>query len=1084
MPDGTRVPLAAVAAHEVPALADRAARSALAVADATGDPAVLGITGAGVAAVTADDMEPYEEVRARFETWRENPYQGNMSAGAWPGPVTWELAPGVEELEGVVVLPGADETSRDYPLEHAFVLDVDELDGVADLYDEDHWSGGMTVTYWPETPLERLARNAEALPAGEAWAVTGGGTYSRPVDATSPVNPLDEAATRYVHAVTGAVTGTVLSSPVASPCCYALAGGRAFTVVAWMKASAVVRATARVVAESTDGTVTLRVLEGPSRVVGTSWERHVFTVVEATSPGTWSIPGQHRRYLELEVTDGSGDLSVRLPHVYAGAEDRGDLAGLGAVPLPLPFGKRMAVTSTGRPRLINRMDVTGDGAHGAVTAFTLAVGTPDDNLLVGVYGGPGDGCARIPEPVALLPADDDGAGWTSGGWAGVSLEEVDTGPGGWVWVHKLEPSHEVDLTPDVVRVTVGRTADADPTDATNPLGNYAAAQLQVDLDNTDAKWSPFRVDYLSVAHQLEAAVGTVYTNRHGNPSALTGVGEWLEGAWDAGALEVAPTLAGIAPATGRGGMSEDAPVWACMPVMPGSRWEVEALIAADGFATVALVEGDGVTVLVAATPMTPGMWVPYRVVVDVPDTAAAGASLRVGVATPTGTAWVSDPSFTRLDPDNGDAVVEVAEAAPAGVFYVTVWPQDTASPTLSVDAVDALSLYGDGETAAELLRDVYLSDVLVQVARYAFDIPTDRTVVPDSAGPMPWVLPPSTELSTFVADLAKAEARTLYLDGLGRLVAQNRQYVETDTTGEYRQDNAAISLATPLSLDTVRNRVNVIGSVVREEASRSDVAYLGEQEPPNPATWTVDMQAREWLLVPSGKVATYTLFYEDAAAVADAALEEGYAYSRGQVLPTVGSRPLVNRLEPLDPETENVVGGFLGWELTTYPTFATLRLKAGGAGASTFDMFVPYLRFTGLRIQEGEVVETVTRPASAAQYGNRPVDVTVRLVTDSGFLEAVGKDVLDTWSLVAEDGSKWLPDLQVAALGDPWRELGDRVLAAEPVSGIGGDYRVVSHVYDGGAGAASDLYLRQVPSGLQFMFLDVDTLDGPGVLGY
>lgn len=1474
-PDGTRVPVVAGGVPTVggdvtsrtPVAADRSARSALIVANGS-EQDVQGISGAAIAAVTADEMEPFQEVRVRFDTFTENPYAGNMTNAPYPSPKTWESAPGLSTYAGPGgwTTPGS-RLPQDYPIFQLFQLDVDQLDTVSVPYPFDYYAGlGQlpVVCYWPATPLDRLARNAEALPAGAAWVAAGGGTYSRPVDATAPENPLDAAATRYVHRLTSAVAGSSLTSPV-SPCTYAYSQGRPFLVVLWVKASAPMVVAADMVAEWLNGT-NVRTFTGTGQAVGTEWQRCVFLVTDPEVGGVYA-PFEHNRRVRVRVVSGSGTLSVRLPHAYAGRDDRGDSEGLLAVPTPRLIGTRMAVVPTGRPRLVNRVDVTGDGAHSAVTAFSgwgwPAAGSPTHGFY---HGGPGDGAARMGAPMALLPADP--SNWLSGGSLTVVLEECSSGPGGYVWVQKIEPSYEVDLTPDVLRVTVDRTADADPTDSTTPLGNYAASTLQVDLDNTDGRWSPFRVDYLSVAHQVEAAVGVVYTNRHNDPAAV-GLDE---AAWAVDELVSGPEIGGVLPSCGRSGygggggdvilyawtatadaspstetingvetrrneianpaptstgwagitssnsftsghlvatvngvtssstgprsqvttaagstvvtpgaayylraevrhsrgvpmevrpwfmladgtyvlyhvsptvtgtsswvpvvMSGTVPATAVrmgyqfvvksnlvtseigdvyevrnittdpgayfdgdtpdvvpvgvppvarVPVAPGGVYLVSALVAAEGAGAAPVVRLAGGAVLYSAPALTPGGWVPLRARVTIPTTAPAGSLLEVGL---TAAGWVADPSAVLVDPDyqtvyaaagaanasvatetkagvltrtnrvfwpsaepptpggtigwsgygstfttsaeeswqgtssfkavvslfgsnrgivvnsfgmqsipegvtvqltgrvkagpgnsgplmsgafllrdqpaaltygilaplplvavgNGwyefttmhtvptgrtltnlyvcantaanqtsqvgdtfyfdgiyvgepgayfdastppadpeDRVIEVVEATPAGVFYVTAWPMDTSSESVSVSAVDALALRGDADSRAELRRDVYLSDVITDLALEGFDIPSAHTVVPESPGPMPWLLPADTKLSTFMADLAKAEARSLYLDGLGRLVAQNRQYTETEVSAEYRQDNAATRLATPLSLDMIRNRVNVVGATVRAETTRTDVALLGEATPPNPATWTVNMEDREWLLILSGQTITYTLFYEDAAAVADVELAAGFAYSRPQVLPTVGTRPLVNNLEPMADPDANVGGGKLGWFLTTYPTFATLRLKAGGAGATMFDMFVPHLRFTGVRIQETPITETMSRQVSVDQYGDRPVEVTVRLVTDSNFLGTVGVDVLETWSLVGDDGAKWLPDLQVDALGDPWRELGDRVLAAEPVSGIGGEYRIVSHVYDTGHGAASGFYLRQVPSGLQFMALDVDTLDGPAVLGY
>jgi len=165
-----------------------------------------------------------------------------------------------------------------------------------------------------------------------------------------------------------------------------------------------------------------------------------------------------------------------------------------------------------------------------------------------------------------------------------------------------------------------------------------------------------------------------------------------------------------------------------------------------------------------------------------------------------------------------------------------------------------------------------------------------------------------------------------------------------------------------------------------------------------------------------------------------------------------------------------------------HDTFAIVRVRNGWGVTGSGGNYLVHLALDGTVLNTGTLTVRRDGALSQARYGVRPADVRLAVGSSPALLDAVAGDVLDTWDMVDETGAPTLPDLRVTTTGDPWRELGDRVVVSEPASGIVGEFRVVSHVLDVGVGMGSSLHLRRVDAGVVYMVLDVDTLDGPTAL--
>lgn len=1139
-PDGTREVLSGPGSF-----ADAAARSVIGSRAATGMAPT--ITGAAVQAPTADVVRTYAEVRVLFERAQDQPEGFVWDAAPGDGGGAWESYPGFPDGN-----PGH---SRDAVRTTSTVLlamtDSTLTDSPARLLGEDVTADDVPgAIRFTDAELLPLGTNPAADPAdGTTWTATAGTTALVP-DGGAPAVPWGDGDDLglWAHEWASPTAGAYVAG-AATPAAYHRHPGRPFTVTVWARTTA---GTMRVAPEIREAGATITDPAQPF-LVTTEWTRHAITLADTTT-GTMTAPSLAFRL--QEATDPGATLRFRLPQAYAGAHDRGDTEGMRALPVPRGGWVITGQPASGQAQQLNRVDVHGSDQFGHVTAAHLDVIQAGAVTATATDGGPGRRSLRV-GVVAELHGDGTDH-------VAVTVEEVaptgatDT-PG--VFVQLVDPMLEVDATDDVQRLTVSRAAEADPGDATSVVGNYAAADLSVDLDNTSRQWSPYRADYMAVGHEVETAVGVVYLNRHPDPRGLTGEG------WDDGhVVPVVPDPDGFAPPA-EGAVRGAGALSGVLDVGPGRysvrlwvrgaddptavvgdtavqlwtdpdgdglvdvpedttpapeqglqdpdgdglyTWpagvEVQPLVPAPEVYHLVDEDGDGLYGFAAGVAPDAEGLIPVESVPSLTDpdgdhlytptwsgTIAPDTPPSVGVSrwqqvdrvvdvtgdlalTVSAGTWVEATAaeVVRLDPDTDDPV-EVVEATPMGRFYVTAWPMATDSPTVTLSAVDVLGYLGGTFWTPELTQGVGIAEAITEVARGALDLGEDQVTVLDSGRVLPWRPPSRDSVGTQLANLAMADVLTLYTSPDGGLMARNREGVEDDLGAEYGAGNALVAASTPLALDDVLNRLEVTGHPLEADVHTTTLATVGSSSPPDDDGEPYEPGSEEVELTP-GQVEHLVVTPEgddvEAILVVDVGAVYAYHLSGGR---TAG--PNVGRA--LD-DGQAVPSGVVGVSVANEGTQARVRLENRAGGTVT----VSHVALAGRAVRRRSLTVERTRPWSRRRYGTRGTELDVPLGMDPSLLEAVADNVLDLHSLTDEDGRHVLPDLEVLVMGDPWREPGDRVLASEPDSGIGGEYRVVSHDLDVGVAMTSSLYLRRALTGYRFAVAGVDTADGPAVTGY
>lgn len=1063
------------------------------------------------AAVRGDVVEPHAEVRVKYET--SSRLLPQLSGGGLPiyDLNSWayqaQIIGGVAQTTPLLTSPRATFGGnylpnvvgmgyRRNPDWRPQVLDETPLDtaqigpSVDPNIDPTYWQpqgqrgkilAGIPMAEVPVNPLVRPVANPEAEAAGSAWNVAAG-TYSR---TSSPTLPTLGLPGTNAHRVSGTISAHSLTSPWV-PCAYTLAVGREFTAAAWVTAS-VPGSTYRVVLEFRDGSASATyTLTGPAVVVDGP------TRLAATMPVPSSLPytlvaGSARVRVECvtAATGGTGTLDVRGAHYYAGT-DRGDTEGLRAVPVPFTFSLGGAVLS---PILVNRLDLHGvDGKCVTAAYAQVTDGSNTSTNATGWGGSPGRMTIRLSRTVptrVYTTANPFGA-------ATVYVEEVNTGPGGYLWLTSIEMSREADLTDRLVEMEVDRSLDSDPSDSTVPIGNYAATAGRVELDNTDRALSPMRTADADLGREIEVVAGVVYSNRHRDPLA-----DGLDStAWN-GTLDVAPTDRDGSPPPLPRGARGGLVAGACVRVNPGERWRASAWLttmqpgANPHYDILVVWSNSAGTILTQNIGTAPGNRWDWR---EMDEQAPAGASmLELRVSANGGTAWIVAPVFERIDVVTG-RVTEVVEQATAGVFTSVDWPTATDSDTVSISLLDTLAGSRGSQAVAERLwTGVEAGVSIAMVAREYLDLGDDEVVVPTTSAVIPLTLP-TTTAAQMIADLAKAGALTAYTDGTGRLVARGRDQVSATTDAEYREDNALIRAGLPFAPDLVRNVAAVTGHPVTFVPSY-ELATVANDDPTDVTVAGWKLSGQEIRVPYGGTVSLIVTWESDAALDAVVAVARGYrAADVGTVNPprfaeegTAGHSYTVPKVGGGSGGVFISDGSWVKTRIAVYPTFGRVTITFSeiiDAGLLPGDVLIDHIEIRGTAAIVGSVTQEFTRADSVEAYGRKPVAVDVRLGQDLGQLSVIGTDILDNYSLRDPSGERWLPDLEATVLGDPWRELGDRVLAREPDSGIGGEYRVVSHKIRVGQAMESEFYLRRVVTGVTYITSDVSTLDGPDVLGY
>lgn len=927
---------------------------------------------------------------------------------------------------------------------------------------------------------------------------------------------------------TGALAvGACLVSPwgVAA---YALAPGRVFTVAGWVRVGvADALSTAPVLrwvveaqrwdavsATSTGEAVTLhRWTSEPFVVRAGQWTRVARPVavpsdwwqeaVAAPQAYDYVINAAGRWRVRLEVVTApsrdaaTSTMAVRGAHLYAGA-DRGDAAGLLATPVVglQAFGVGIPAA---RAFPVNRIDVHGVDRLSHVTAAYATV--QYGPTIADQRGGVGASAGRL--TIRLRSPLPDAATVTA---VRVRVEEVAGGPGGPFALQRVVGWREVDATDDVVSVQVERATDADPTDSTVPVGNFAAATASLRLDDAGGDYSLFGRSYLDLGHRIELAQGFAYTNRHPDPMGVrAAAGDLASGGYvtpptpyDA----VAPVLQPVT-ADGRGQMppavtqATGSDLCVAAPMPEGATVRASVWVRWTG-ATVAdqprvtlggglgVVDAGGVTqfALVSSVEMVPAAE-PGR---DAPDTwwlvkvpavtLPAGCDRVALIVHRTGTAagvTIAAPVFERVVDDPSApgrwAPVEVVETAPAGVFYSTSWGDSATDRTVDVQAVDVLGLRS-GRPLSELVRvGTTVAADLRHVARRYLDLGDDQLIIDATNVYLPYATP-ADDVGTQVADLAKVAALTVHTDGLGRLRGvTGAGSLDPEPDAAYASSTSLVAASTTLTPDVVRNDVRVVTHPVQVGPVET-VASVGFEDPPVfPFPW--DAGDPRWIVIPPNVPVTIELEYGPTV---DPAFRYGWVSSTsgGVTIPT-GT--------PVTGWTTDSAVLIEDLEVTATRARVTFRAAMPPAPDNP-TVYVLRAWVEGRPVEEMDVALRYTRPASIAAFGRRPVDVSVRLAQSQAAAPSVAAGVLDAYSLRDEDGRRWLPDLDVETLFDPWREVTDAMLVQAPDRSLGGLYRVVTHRQAVDVGGTSGIYARRALTTTARFTLDVSELDGDDRLTY
>lgn len=958
----------------------------------------------------------------------------------------------------------------------AGTLDVDAVKARPGATAGAYVDGASTNGVWTGTP-HTSPSYVQTVPAG---------AYTRPVDGTAPALGLPGASV-WVHRRTGALAAGQRVSSTWGDSRYALMPDRSVTVAGWVGCtlpSGGLAPVLRWVVELLDvndlttyGGRVLRLTSAPFAPPSGGYRRVAHTL---TLPGGVPVPEFARPVkvrVHLEVVDprngtpAGTTLSLRGVHLYAGT-DRGDAAGLLAVPVLDDVTVKATAAGTPYPFEVSRVDVHGNDRLGMVTSarVTLRQGVSTYSEWTGASPG------RLTVRGAPVRNVNDVV---------VHIEETNTGPGGPIVVQTVQAWHEVDATLDVAALAVERATDADPADSTVPIGNYAASSLALTLDDPDGEYAIFARSYLELGHRVDVATGFAYTNRSPDPQAVDAFAAGVAGteAWPVVLAGTSPVAACQADSFGQlppalyGGSSlasaiYDAPQHTTAPAGEGwvvrasvwVRWDgptrptirfagaFEAPMVGGGW-SVALASGGNVADLSARAA---GVWwlvdlgsltVPVGAnVVTIAASSSVSDSTRVQVAAPT---------FERLDPATL-AVVEVVETAPAGVFETTSWDSNLPGQTVNVQAVDVLAAAGDGDLSQDIVRNTTAELEITSLAREYLDLGADQVVIANQVTSLSYLFPVD-RVSTQLADLAKVAVLTAFTDGLGRLVALPRQDVAGTVQAAIRDDLSLIAAGTAVTPDVVRNDVRVTVHPVTASAGAVELAYAGREVLPA-LPWAYEPDPADIVLNPGESV---EVLLEHAPADG-----EVWSYAWRAIAFPVGTVLTMFETAP--------AAGF-DIRVDAYATFA--RMSASLSSSATNPVRIFRVSGTGRPLTVADTTQRFTRQESIDAFGRRPVAVDVRLAQSPALARAVATDVLDNYSLRDDTGERWLPDLSVTMLGDPWRELGDRVMVRDVDGGLGGEFRVVSHRYGYGVGAESALYLRRTPTGLDWFVLDESMLD-------
>lgn len=370
-----------------------------------------------------------------------------------------------------------------------------------------------------------------------------------PSGTTTYVTGLETGPYAYATSSVVAAGGEVLSAQW-SPCSYyfhGTAGQRAglpprqFTLRAELSLDATTAATV---------TCRLRMVVRPSsaggavRVVGvgqwvtltaaaagkTPFQR-ISSVITETGVAPDSASREMRLEIEIQSATGSTRLWWKNTEMYAGQPRAW---GAGRRAYSLPYGGVFLRVRTnfsdadgfGPPRLVNRVDVHGDARLGQVTSARVR----SEMLVAGPSWGEvrdwgvASGAGRL--SVADYAAEDLVDSVT------VHVEELSSST---LWLSSIDAQLIVDVSDRLVSSRRERQREADAGQATLPLGNFEAATLSLDLDNSDRQLSPTANDAIDVGHRIESAWHITYDDPDLGPDAVFAIpaGVYYTTTWNA-----------------------------------------------------------------------------------------------------------------------------------------------------------------------------------------------------------------------------------------------------------------------------------------------------------------------------------------------------------------------------------------------------------------------------------------------------------------------------------------------------------------------------------------------------------------------
>lgn len=927
---------------------------------------------------------------------------------------------------------------------------------------------------------------------------TSPGSYARFADPLAPALGLTPSSV--VHRRTAAaIFGERLSSPW-GVCAYTLASPRLFTVAGWVRFTPPASGSQtppllRWVVEFYDSAGTGQWAVARSAAfapASTVYLRHAATfTLPAAAKGVMDRARAHLEIVASNGGTGAMDLSLRGAQLYAGS-DRGDTEGLKAVPLPTPL-TWVAYGGTTPMQRVNRIDVHGCDRISQITAATVSATFPgvSPNSYAGRASGASAGRLTVRGIVPPALAVSEVATRLD-----VTAEECNAGPSGDLSFQNVVGWFETDVSDRLVGLEVDRAADIDPASSTVPVGNYAASTVSLTLDDPDGELDLFTGTYIDTGHRIDTAAGVVYTNRHDDPggvvahaagvtsaawpTAPTGVSPVVPTTADrygqvppaAYAARVSAAFAGATPlattAPAQYGQTVRARVWfrwaggSSAPTITLAGCVVSFVSAAAGWS----VYRSGVGTF-ASFPWPSGglpeadRWYLLDLGEVTIDQAANAAAITCTTFDTTAGLWVelAAPTFERLTDRTsvGGELVEVVETAPMGVFYSTSYSDGTGAAEVQVQGVDVLAARGAQSLPEAMVLSSTVDAYTRDLARTYFDLGDDQVVIVDQGTALTYAVPAS-EVSTMLADLAKLANLTAFTDGLGRLSMLLRSETTTDYLTEYLGSRNLLEATSAIAPDQVVNDVTVTVHPVTVAAAVTELGVAGRVDPiANGTPYVLDAADTP---IPTG--ADLELFIERGAAINLSAIVQ-----LGMVTGIV--------TDTLTAVTVTV---------THFASSTKVAIHNGRAGGADQTVYLVRAAVSGKALTEGTVGVRKVRQASVDAFGRRTSTVDVRLARTTGPAAGIADTVLEAYSLRDPSGERWLPDLEATVLGDPWRELGDRVLVADTDSGLSGEFRVVSHTYTYGIGADSSLYLRRTPTGLLYLVADIDKADDAHVTSY